>query len=314
MEKDSRILVVGHGDSIDNSLYAFFVSRGFKNVFSSVHHRLDTLNQAKVQNFFKNKRPDYVFLSSVRSGGIAVNQKCAAEFIYENLESQNNIIHSAYRSGVKKLLYIGGSCVYPKKCPQPIKEEYLLAGPLESTSEPYSIAKIAGVKLCQTYKEKYGFNAIVAVPATIYGPGSDVDIETAHVIGALIGKFQKAKAARSKEVVVWGSGKPRREFLFVDDFVAASLLLMDRYNEKDMINVGCGYDISVRKLAEMIKEISRFDGKIVFDRARPDGTMKKLMDNRRLTALGWSAQVRLKEGIKQTFEWFCKKRKDGVRR
>ncbi len=308
MKKQSCILIVGHDDVIDNALASHFKSQGFKYVFSSAHDKLDTLSQSDVQKFFKKEKPEYVFLSSVRSGGIAANQKFAAEFIYENLESQNNIIHTAYTSGVKKLIYFSGSCAYPKEAPQPIKESTLLTGPLESTSEPYSIAKIAGVKLCQTYRLKYGFDAIVAVPATIYGPGSDANIETAHVIGALIGKFYKAVQENQKEVVVWGSGKPRREFLFVDDFVAATLFLMRKYKSADLINMGCGYDVSIRELAETIKDISGFSGRIVFDRTQPDGTMRKLMDNSRITRLGWKPKVSLAEGIRQTYAWYGKNR------
>ena len=214
MKKNSRILVVGHNDVIENSLYGYFKVNRFKNIFSSTENKIDTLNQKKVDDFFKKNHPEYVFLSSVCSGGIAANQKYAAEFLYENLESQNNIIHAAYQAKVKKLLYFAASCVYPKESAQPMREDYLLTGPLELTSEAYSIAKIAGIKLCEAYRRQYGLNAIAAVPATVYGPGSDADIETAHVMGALIGKFYEAKEKNKKEVVVWGTGVPRREFLY----------------------------------------------------------------------------------------------------
>ncbi len=308
MNEYSKILIVGHNDAIENSLVQYFQANKYSKVFSSSALKLDLLNQKKVWSFFDKKKIDYVFLGSLRSGGIAANQRFAAEFIYENLESQNNVIHAAYQFDVKKLLYFMSSCAYPKECPQPIKEEYLLSASLEETSEPYSVAKIAGVKLCQTYKRQYGFEAIVASPATIYGPGSDMDLETAHVMGALIGKFYRALQKRQKEVVVWGSGTARREFLFTEDFVKACIFLMGHYKDSQLINVGCGYDVSIKELALMIKEISRFKGKIVFEGTKPDGAMKKLLDNRRLTKLGWKARVGLKEGIAKTYQWYSNKK------
>lgn len=309
MRRNVKILIVGHDDIIENSLLSYFTNHGFKNVFSSSANRLDVLNQNKVNKFFEQKGPDYIFLGSARSGGIAANKKFAAEFIYSNLESQNNLIQAAYKFGVKKILYFSSSCIYPKEAKQPLKEEYLLTGPLEPTSEPYAIAKIAGAKLCQTYKDKYNVNAIVAVPATVYGPGSDLDIETAHVIGALIGKFHKAIANDEKEVVVWGTGKPQREFLYVDDFVESCLFLMENYNEPEIINIGCGYDVSVKELAEMVEKVSGFKGKIVFDSSQPDGVMKKLLDNSRIKKLGWKPKVDLEEGITRTYQWYAKHRK-----
>ena len=308
MKKHSKILVVGHNDAIENSFVQYFRKNKYSEFLSSTNLNLDLLNQKKVFNFFDNKKIDYVFLGSIRSGGIAANQRFAAEFLYENLECQNNVIHAACKFGVKKLLYFMSSCAYPKKCPQPIKEEYLLTAPLEETSEPYSVAKIAGAKLCQTYKRQYGFAAIVAAPATIYGPGSDMDFETAHVMGALIGKFYRAVQEGQRQVVVWGSGRPRREFLFTEDFVKAGVFLMDHYNDAPLINVGCGYDVSVKELAWMIKEISGFKGTIIFDRTKPDGAMRKLLDNRRLTKLGWKSQMDLKEGIWKTYQWYSNKK------
>lgn len=312
MNKNDRILIVGHGGIMEISLRQYFQSQGFRNVFSSWAGACDILNQVSVVDFFKRERPDYVFFASVRSGGIAANQKFAAEFIYSNLTGQNHVIHAAYQSAVKKLIFFAGSCVYPEECPQPIKEKYLLTGALEPTSEPYSIAKIAGIKLCQSYRRQYGFNAIAVIPATVYGPGSDTDLKTAHVMGALIGKFYRAVVNADRKVVVWGSGRPRREFLFTDDFVEACLFLMKKYNHEAfgddaLINVGCGYDISIKELAYTIKEISGFKGKIIFDRTRPDGTMKKLMDNSRITKLGWRPNVRLAEGIKKTYRWYQQK-------
>ena len=310
MNKHSNILVVGHNDAVENSLVQYFRANKYVRVFSSSLLKLELLSQKKVLSFFDNKKIDYVFLGSIRSGGIAANQRFAAEFIYENLESQNNVIHAAYQSGVKKLLYFMSSCAYPKECGQPIKEEYLLTASLEETSEPYSVAKIAGVKLCQTYKKQYGFDAIVAAPATIYGPGSDTNLETAHVMGALIGKFHQAVREGQKEVVVWGSGRARREFLFTEDFVAACVFLMEHYSEPRLINVGCGDDVSIKELALIIKEVSGFKGKIVFDRTKPDGAMKKLLDNCRITKLGWKAKVGLKEGIGKTYRRYSEKQED----
>ena len=306
MNKDSKILIVGHNDIIENSLVQYFRENGFKNIFSSSAIALDPAIQPATYHFFSTYRPDYVFLGSTRSGGIEANQKHAAEFIYHNLESQNNIVYAAQKFGTQKLLFFAGSCVYPKECPQPIKEEYLLTGPLEKTSEPYSIAKIAGIKLCQTYKKQFGLNAVVMIPATIYGSGSDTDIETAHVIGALLGKFTEAVENNQPEVIVWGTGAPRREFLHEDDFVSASVFLMEHYDGEEMINVGCGSDVSIKELAQIIAEITGFRGSIKFDSTKPDGTMRKLVDNSRIAKMGWKAKVGLKEGIAKTYQGYKK--------
>lgn len=307
MNKDSRILIIGHADAIENSLTRYFRTNGYKYIFSSGSLKVDFLNQKAVQKFFDAKNPNYVFLGSLRSGGIAANQKYAAEFIYENLLCQNHVIHSAYKTGVKKFLYYGASCMYPGKTSQPIKEASLLTGPLESTSEPYSVAKIAGAKLCETYNRKYGFKAIVAVPPTVYGPGCDTDLSTAHVIGALIAKFSRAVKNNDAKVDVWGSGKPRREFLFSDDFVSGSLFLMSRYDQPEPINLGAGYDVSIKELARVIAKISGYKGKIVFDASKPDGAMRKLLDNSRIARLGWKAKVPLEEGIRRTIRWYVSK-------
>ncbi len=308
MQKDSGIFIVGHNDIIESSLVGSFRIKGFSKVFSSSIDKIDVLSQKSVNDFFRKENPEFVFLASTRSGGIGANQKFPAEFIYSNLESQNNVINAAYQNNVKKLLYFAGSCAYPKEAPQPIKEESLLTASLEVTSEPYSVAKIAGVKMCQSYKRQYGFDAIVGVPATVFGPGSDADIETAHVIGALIGKFYDAVKENKDEVVVWGTGEPRREFIFADDFVDACLFLMERYESDELINIGCGYDVSIKELAQMIKEISGFKGKITFDTTKPNGTMKKLMDNSRIKNLGWEPKTALKQGIEKTFNWYQSKK------
>jgi len=304
MRRDSKIFIVGHNDSVENSLRGYFQAEGFSHVISNTLDHINLLDQSKVTDFFRKFKPEYVFLGSVRSGGIAANQKFPAEFIYENIQSQNLVVEAARSAKVKKLLYFSSSCVYPKEAKQPIKETSLLTGPLEPTSEPYAIAKIAGTKLCQAYKVQYNFNAIAAVPATLYGPGSDTDIENAHVLGALIAKFYKAKKENAKEVFVWGSGKPRREFLYVDDFVSACLFLMKKYDGQDVINVGSGYDVTIRQLAGMIEEASGYKGKIKFDTTKPDGAMRKLMDNSRMRKLGWKPKISLEEGIEKTYQGY----------
>lgn len=306
MHHNSRILIVGHQDSLENSFWNYFSSQKFSQVYTNSKNRLDVLSQAKVDKFFKDIRPEYVFLGSIRSGGIAVNQKFPSEFIYENLQAQNNLIHAAYKRGVKKLVYFGASCVYPKKAKQPIKENTLLTGVMEETSEPYSLAKLAGIKLCQTYRQQYGLDAITVVPATLYGPGSDTNIETAHVMGSLMAKFHQAVQKKHSQVIVWGTGKPRREFLHVDDFVAGVLFLMKNYSSGDLINLGVGGDITIKKLAVLIAKVSGFKGRIVFDVSKPDGSLRKLLDSSRVKNLGWKSKIDLEEGIRQTYNWYRK--------
>ena len=306
MRRDSKIFIVGHNDSIENSLKSHFQAQGFRCLVSNTQDRINVLNPLSVENFFKKFKPEYVFLGSIRSGGIAANQKYPAEFIYENCQAQNLVIEAARLHKAKKLLYFSSSCVYPKGAKQPIKEIFLLTGPLEPTSEAYAVAKIAGTKMCQAYRAQYGMKTIVAVPATLYGPGSDTDIENAHVLGALIAKFHKAKIEGASQVVVWGSGKPRREFLYVDDFVSACLFLMEHYDGQDVINVGSGEDTTIKQLASVIKEVSGFKGKIIFDATKPDGAMRKLMDNTRMRRLGWKPKVNLEEGIEKTYQWYMR--------
>ncbi len=296
---------------MDNSLSAHFDKLQFSEVRSNIKDKINVLDQSKVQSFFKKFKPEYVFLGSIRSGGIVANGQHPAEFLYENVQAQCNVIHAAHTYGTKKLLYFTGSCAYPSEAKQPIKESSLLTGPLESTSEPYSVAKIAGTKMCQAYRQQYGFNAIVAVPATLYGPGSDTDLERAHVMGALIAKFHKAVSENAKEVIVWGTGKPRREFLYVDDFVNACMFLMGRYSDREMINLGVGADVTIKQLAMTLKEISGFKGKIRFDSTKPDGTMRKLMDNSSITKLGWKPKIKLEEGITKTYQWYAQLNRKG---
>jgi len=304
MQKDSQILIVGHDDVIERSLTQYFCDNGYLAVCSASAQKLEASCQEAVQEFFKKQTFDYVFLGSTRSGGIEANQKFRAEFMYHNLMSAGHVIHAAYQAQVKKLLFFGSSCVYPKDATQPLKEGSLLTGPMEATSEPYSVAKLAGIKLCQAYRRQYGFNAVVAVPATVYGPGMDADLSTAHVLGALITKFIRAVREGQNEVVLWGTGSPRREFLFADDFVRACARVMETHEEEALVNVGCGFDISIKELAEIVAEVTGFSGRIVFDKTKPDGAPRKLLDNSRLTKLGWRPQVDLKEGVARTVSWY----------
>lgn len=308
MHSDSKILIVGHNDIIEKSLTNHFAANRFTRVFSSSAIALNTAIQPTVYDFFAEHKPEYVFLTSTRSGGIEANQKQAAEFIYHNLESQNNIVYAARKFGTKKLLFLASSCVYPKECPQPMKEEYLLTGALEKTSEPYAVAKIAGIKLCQASRRQYGLSAIVAIPATIYGPGSDTNLATAHVLGALLGKFIDAVKNNSPEVVVWGTGAPRREFLYVDDFVAACLFLMERYEGEEIMHIGPGTDVTIKELAEMIQRICGYKGRIVFDASKADGAMRKLLDSSQLTQAGWRPRTSLEEGIRRTCEHYLSRK------
>lgn len=306
MNKESRILIVGHEDIIDSSLFDHFMSNDYKNVFSSARYPIDTTCQEEVNDFFEKQNPEYVFLASTRSGGIEANSKFGAEFMYHNLASQNNIIEASSFAKVEKLVFYGSSCVYPKVCSQPMKPEFILTGKMEETSEPYSIAKAAGIRMCQAYKRQYGLNAIVIIPATVYGPQIDIDIERAHVIGALINKFDSAVQNNSDEVVVWGTGEPRREFLYADDFVRASLFLVESYVGEEVVNVGTGSDVTIKELAEKIAKICGFSGKINFDKTKPDGTMQKLLDNSRLKDLRFDFEVGLDEGLEKTYNWFKK--------
>jgi GDP-L-fucose synthase len=306
MRSDSRILIIGHNDSLENAFWNHFSSKGFKNVYTNSRNRLDVLSQSKTEKFFKDVKPEYVFLGSIRSGGIAVNQKFPADFIYENLQANNNVVHQAWLSKVKKLVYFGASCVYPKEAKQPIKEQSLYTGVMEETSDAYSTAKLAGIKLCQAYRLQHGLNALCVVPATLYGPQSDTNLETAHVMGALIAKFHKAVIEKQSEVTVWGTGKARREFLYVDDFVQGVLFLISKYDSADLINLGVGHDVTIKDLAYTIAKASGFKGTIVFDKTKPDGAMRKLLDSSRVKKLGWSPKVDLEKGIKNTINWYRK--------
>ncbi|MDP8212383.1 MAG: NAD-dependent epimerase/dehydratase family protein [Candidatus Zapsychrus exili] len=301
MEQNSKILIVGANDVIENSLKDCLKASGFNNVFSSCKMALDAAIQSSVYHFFQQKRPEYVFLCSTRSGGIEANQKQAAEFIYHNQMSQSNVLYVANKFEVKKLIYFASSCVYPKICEQPMKEEYIGTGKMEETSVSYSTAKLAGIRSCQAFREQYGLNAIVAILPTIYGPQKKVNLKSAHVIEALIDKFKTAVVENQNEVIVWGTGKPRREFLHADDFASAALFLMDKYEDVELINIGCGYDVTINEVVQIIKDISGFKGNIIFDDSKPDGTMQKLLDNSKIIELGWNAEHDLLKGIKEMY-------------
>lgn len=304
MKKSSKIFIVGDKSIIGTALIQYFKSKGFSNVLSESSYGLDLIDQNLVYSFFKKEKPEYVFLTYVKSGGIIANIEQPAEFIYNNLQIQNNVIHHSYKFGVKKLLFLGSSCVYPLNCLQPMKKEYLLSGTPEKTSEPYALSKIVGIKMCQAYSKQYGLNFIPVIPATIYGPGDDFDLEKGHVISSLIRKFHEAKVNNEDKVIVWGTGKPRREFLYVDDMVDACIFLMYDYGVPEIINVGYGEDIPIKELAQLIKDIVGFRGKIIFDGLKPDGALQKLLDSSKIIDLGWKARVSLEEGIRRTYEWY----------
>ncbi len=277
---------------------------GFAEPIVASRAELDLCDQAGVEAFFDDHRPEYVFLAAARVGGIHANEKYPADFIYENLALQTNVIHAAARVGVKKLLFLGSTCVYPRLAPQPLKEEYLLSGPLEPTNEWYAIAKIAGIKLCEAYHRQHGHRFVSVMPTNLYGPGDNFDPETSHVLAALIRKFDEGRAAGTSPVEVWGSGKPRREFLHVDDCASACLFVMEHYEAETPINIGTGKDVTIAELAALIKEVVGYRGEIVFDQSKPDGTPRKLVDVSRLNALGWHATTSLREGIRRTYEWY----------
>jgi GDP-L-fucose synthase len=301
MEKQSKIYIAGHRGMVGSAIKRKLEAEGYNNFVLRTSAELDLRNQQAVTDFFAKEKPDYVFLAAARVGGIVANNTYRAEFLYDNLMIQNNIIHNAYLNGVKKLLFLGSSCIYPKLAPQPLKEEYLLTGLLELTNEPYAIAKIAGIKLCDAYRAQYGCNFISVMPTNMYGPNDNYDLNTSHVLPALLRKFHEAKKGGKSEVVIWGSGTPRREFMHVDDAADACLFLMENYNDAGLINIGVGEDLTIKELAELIKEIIAFEGDIVFDASKPDGTPRKLMDVSKLNNLGWTAKISLKKGIQNVY-------------
>jgi GDP-L-fucose synthase len=306
MEPGRKIYVAGHQGMVGGAIQRRLRAAGFTNLVVRTSKELDLRNQAAVTSFFDRERPEYVFLAAARVGGIRANATYPAEFIYDNLMIQANVIHQAYRHDVKKLLFLGSSCIYPKFCPQPMREDYLLDGKLEPTNEPYAVAKIAGLKMCQSYNRQYGTCFISAMPTNLYGPGDNFDLLDSHVIPALLRKFHQAKVRGAPEVPVWGTGTPRREFLYVDDFADACLFLMEHYQEGEIINVGVGQDLQILELARQVAAVTGFQGQIVLDSSYPDGTPRKLLDVSRLSAMGWQARTPLTEGLQKTYDWFCR--------
>jgi len=304
LEKDAKIYVAGHRGLVGSAIMRKLKKEGYNNLVYRTSSELDLRRQKKVEEFFREEKPEYVILAAAKVGGIQANDTYSAEFLYDNLMIESNVIEAAYQNDVKKLLFLGSSCIYPKFAEQPMKEEYLLSGKLESTNEGYAVAKITGIKLCEHYNKQYGTNFISAMPTNLYGPNDNFDLETSHVLPALIRKFHEAKVNNKDEVVIWGTGKPKREFLHVDDLADALLFLMNNYNGDQFVNVGVGKDISIIELAELIKDIVGFEGEIVNDLSKPDGTPRKLLDVSRLNDIGWEAQISLEEGIKDTYQWF----------
>ena len=300
----SKVFVAGHNGLVGSAICRRLLSDGVEPKVAS-RKELDLIDQAAVAAWFRDHPVDQVYLAAAKVGGIHANDTYPAEFLRDNLAIQTNVIHAAWKNGVKKLLFLGSSCIYPKHAPQPMPEDSLLTGPLEPTNEWYAVAKIAGIKMCQAYRKQYGFDAISVMPTNLYGPGDNFDLQNSHVLPALIRKFHEAKEAGASSVTVWGTGSPRREFLHVDDLADACVHLMRDYSSPDIVNVGWGRDISIAELAELIRKIVGYEGDIQFDTSKPDGTPRKLLDTTRLTALGWQPSIELEEGIAQTYKWYC---------
>jgi GDP-L-fucose synthase len=304
MEKTSKIYVAGHRGMVGSAIVRKLQTEGYDNLVLRTSSELDLRNQAAVEKFFETEKPEYVFLAAAKVGGIMANNTYRADFLYENLMIESNVIHQSYVYKVKKLLFLGSSCIYPKLAPQPLKEEYLLSGYLEDTNEPYAIAKIAGIKLCENYRRQYGCDFISAMPTNLYGPNDNYDLNNSHVIPALIRKFHEAKVNNSPAVEVWGSGNPLREFMHVDDLADACLFLMLNYNDEEFINIGVGEDITINELAERIKKVTNFQGEINLDKTKPDGTPRKLMDVHKIFGLNWRPKILLDDGLKEVFDQF----------
>jgi len=304
MEKEARIYVAGHRGMVGSAAVRRLKADGYVNVITRTSSELDLRNQAAVEEFFKTEKPDYVFLAAAKVGGIVANNTYRAEFLYDNLMIESNIIHQSYVHGVKKLMFFGSSCIYPKLAPQPLKEEYLLTGPLEETNEPYAIAKITGIKLCESYRDQYGCNFISVMPTNLYGYNDNYHPQNSHVLPALIRKFHEAKVNGTHQVSIWGTGAPRREFLFADDLADACMLLMEQYDDKGFVNIGCGTDITIKELAGLVQRVIGFSGDLIFDTSKPDGTPRKLMDISVLTSMGWNPETPLEEGIALAYHDF----------
>ena len=307
MNKTDKIYVAGHRGLVGSAITRRLEKEGYDNLVLKTRQELDLLDQKAVNEFFRKEKPDYIFLAAAKVGGIMANNTYPAQFIYENLQIEANIIHNAYQNKVKKLLFLGSSCIYPRDCPQPMKKEYLLTGPLEPTNEPYAIAKIAGIKLCQSYNRQYGTNFISVMPTNLYGPNDNFDLENSHVLPAMLRKFHQALP--DKPVTLWGTGSPRREFLHVDDLADACVYLMDNYNDSEIVNIGTGEDITIKELAEMIQKIVGHTGEIKWDTNKPDGTPRKLLDVNKLHSLGWNYKIGLNDGIKETYQHYIKSQK-----
>jgi GDP-L-fucose synthase len=304
MNDDSRIFIAGHSGLVGSAIRRMCEASGFRRLILKPHRELDLRDQAAVNGFFAAQRPEYVFLAAARVGGIHANDSLPADFIRDNLLIAANVIDAAYRNGTEKLLFLGSSCIYPRLAPQPLREEYLLSGPLEPTNEPYAIAKLAGLRMCQAYRRQYGFNAISVLPTNLYGPCDNFDLETSHVVPALIRKLHEGRTAGAPAVTVWGSGTPRREFLHVDDLAQACLFLMQRYAGEQPVNIGWGTDITIKELAQTLSRVIGFEGRLEFDPTKPDGTPRKVLDVSRLTELGWRARIALEYGLTSTYHWY----------
>lgn len=304
MEKSSKIYIAGHLGLVGSAITRKLQELGYTNLVFRTFEELNLMNQDATAQFFEKEKPEYVFLAAAKVGGIKANEDYSADFIYQNLQIQNNIIYNAYKNGVKKLLFLGSSCIYPRDCVQPIKEEYFMTGPLEKTNDAYAIAKIAGIKMCQSFNKQYDTKFISVMPTNLYGPNDNFDLESSHVLPALLRKFHDAKIKGEKEVVMWGTGSPMREFLYVDDLADACVYLMNTYDGNDIVNIGTGEDIKIKDLAELIKKVVGFEGKIVNDTTKPDGTPRKLLDVSKLHSLGWKHKINLEEGIRKTYKWF----------
>ena len=301
---NSKIYVAGHRGLVGSAIIRNLESKGYKNIVTRTRQELDLMHTEAVNQFYKQEKPEVVIDAAAKVGGIHANNTYPAEFIYDNLTIQNNLINGAYQADVKKFVFLGSSCIYPKMAPQPLKEEYLLTGALEPTNEWYAIAKITGIKMCQAYRKQYGFDAISIMPTNVYGPGDNYDLQNSHVLPALIRKFHEAKINNDQNVTVWGTGSPKREFLYVDDMADASVFLMENYSEEQIVNVGTGIDVTIKELAELVKKVIGFGGELVFDTTKPDGTPRKLMDVSFLNNLGWKAETELEKGIQQAYDWF----------
>ncbi len=306
MEKESKIYVAGHRGMVGSAIVRKLTSLGYTNLLTRTSSELDLRNQQNVADFFEVEKPEYVFLAAAKVGGIVANNTYRADFLYENLAIQNNIIHGSYVNKVKKLMFLGSSCIYPKLAPQPLKESYLLSGYLEPTNEPYAIAKIAGIKMCEAYRAQYGCNFISVMPTNLYGTNDNYDLVNSHVLPAMIRKFHEAKEKDASEMTLWGTGSPMREFLHADDLAEACLFLMENYNESELVNIGTGEDVTIKNLAALVKQVIGFQGEIVWDTAKPDGTPRKLIDVSKLHGLGWHHKIALEDGIKLAYQDFLK--------